>query len=148
MNRNQTEKIAQAVQLILDHFGVKNSIATIQDGTVANMMIDDDLVFSNNQLRVFSVGDKVYVVDYVTWREDQNQLDRDDSLLDSEVRKEIAFVERKFIWDIDAKQQRLYRSDDAWENLILELEKKALDEDYAKNPPDNMSLAEGFVETK
>ena len=148
MNRNQTEKIAQAVQLILDHFGVKNSIATIQDGTVAHMMIDDDLVFSNNQLRVFSVGDKVYVVDYVTWREDQNQLDRDDSLLDSEVRKEIAFVERKFIWDIDAKQQRLYRSDDAWENLILELEKKALDEDYAKNPPDNMSLAEGFVETK
>ncbi len=148
MNRNQPEKIAQAVQLILDHFGVKNSIATIQDGTVANMMIDDDLVFSNNQLKVFSVGDKMYVVDYVIWREDQNQLDRDDSLLDGEVRKEIALVERKFIWDIDAKQQRLYRSDDAWENLILELEKKALDEDYAKNPPDNMSLAEGFVETE
>lgn len=118
----EIKRLAAAVDVVLNHFGARNGIATLQDPTVSSMMTDDDLIYSRDYLKIFSVAERMYVVD--------------------------SHDVRVLIWDTEQKHSSLYRPNEVWTRELMELEKKALDADYAKNPPEGISLAEGFVETE
>ncbi|MBR5621453.1 hypothetical protein IKW75_03185 [Candidatus Saccharibacteria bacterium] len=150
MSEENLKRIADSIQIVLEHFGVENRLASIQDATVSDKMTDEDSVYSDDNIKIFSVGEKMYVVDYVIWNENRSARPKKDSpdLEEGSLCGKVPCVQRVFIWDIDAGQKRLYRSDEAWERLLFSLEKKALDEEYAKDPLDCLSLAEGFVETE
>lgn len=125
MEGEVTQRIAESVEIILNNLGEEKAISKFQDDTVADMMTENDLVYTDERLKIFSVSEKMYVIDYVNWHKNKSMRSRKKGCTPC--------VMRVFIWDIDAKQKRLYRPDEAWERLLLILEKKALDVDYAKN---------------
>ena len=149
----QAKVYAEAIDAILDKFGVRNSEVSFNDPTVSEMMVDDDLIYTSDNIKIFSVGQRMYVVDQIFWHNKQDSLKlqtADGSVSENE---KVACAHRMFIWDTNENRYQLFREasgPEPWKKQVRELYMKAtgdtfeaLDED---TPITGVTLIAGFVE--
>ncbi len=149
----QAKVYAEAIDAILGKFGVRNSEVSFDDPTVSEMMVDDDLIYTSDNIKIFSVGQRMYVVDQIFWHNKQDSLKLQTADGSVSENGKVACAHRMFIWDTNENRYQLFREasgPEPWKKQVRRLYGEAtgyafeeLDED---TPITGVTLMAGFVE--